>query len=103
MSEPEHRYNIRVPDDEINRRLAEQKYPYRDELVLLYLHFSRSMSTREIARLFGVSRQTLQNIVRGFEWRFRKQWGDSHNPERDQSLLDDYSDDDETSGLSDFI
>jgi len=101
MTEPEHDYNIRVPDEDVSRRLAEQENPQYDEVVLLYLHFSRGMSTRDMARLFGVQRQTLQKIVDGFEWSFRQQFGDSHHAEREQSLLDDY--DDETSGLEQFV
>lgn len=99
MSDTPHEYDIRVPNAEIRRLLADLERPHRDERVLYYLHFELGLSSRELGDLFGVTRQAIQKIVRDFEWNFHGQRGGSHAVGADQLILTDF----EERGLSDYL
>ena len=99
MSDTPHEYDIRVPNAEIRRLLADLERPHRDERVLYYLHFELGLSSSELGDLFGVTRQTIQKIVRNFEWEFQRQRGRSNAVRADQLILSDF----EERGLSDYL
>jgi len=96
----DHRYDCDVPSDEITRLLVELEYPHRSKKVLRYFHEELKYSTRELADLFGVTRQTLQQIVYEFDdFRFSQQNGWMTAMDMEQRELDDYG----STGLSDFV
>ena len=96
----DHRYKCDVPSDEITRLLVELEYPHRSEKVLRYFHEELKYSTRELADLFGVARQTLQQIVYDFDdFYFSPRNGHMTKMDAEQKELDDYG----NTGLSDFI
>lgn len=99
MTDTLHGYDIRVPDDEIRRLMVELDRPHRDERVLKYLHFELGLSSSELGDLFGVARQTIQKVVRGFDWEFHGQRGGYHAVSGDQLILTDF----EERVLSDYV
>ena len=92
-------YGVRIPDDDVARRMERLEKPHRDEAVLKYLHFELEMSSGEIGRLFGVARQTIQKLVRGFDWEFHERRGDSHVVGKEQRTLREF----ERTTLEDLI
>lgn len=84
-------YDVRIPDDDVAERMARLEKPHRDETVLRYLHFELDMSSGEIGRLFGVARQTVQKVVREFDWEFHRRRGDSHILDKKQRTLGEFS------------
>jgi len=75
-------YDVRIPNQEVARRMRSFDKPYYDEKVLKYLHFELEMSSKDIGKLFGVARQTIQKIVRGFDWEFHRRRGRGRKPPR---------------------
>ncbi|PSP59471.1 hypothetical protein BRC72_01025 [Halobacteriales archaeon QH_7_66_36] len=104
-SDADHPYNCRVPDDEIRCLLVELEKPWRSKRVLRYFHEERQYSTREIARLFNVARQTLQDVVRPIEsFEFTPKYGRSYKVDDEQRTLGDFAEEhDDPSGLAEFI
>lgn len=90
-ADADHAYDVRIPDDEIRRRLVELENPHHDERVLRYLHFELEMSSRQIGELFGVRRQTIQKIVRQYGWEFHGKRGGSAAVGKDQHTLGDFT------------
>lgn len=99
MNDTPHGYDIRVPDDEIRRLMVELERPHRDGRVLHYLHFELRLSSSEIGDVFGVARQTIQKVVRGFDWEFHGQRGRSHAVGAEQLILSDF----ENRGFEDYL
>lgn len=98
----DHQFDCRVPSNEITRALVELDKPWKSKRVLRYFHEELKYSTRQIADLFGVARQTLQDVVRPMEgFRFRSMHGHMTKMDLEQRSLDEYED--TTSGLSDFL
>ncbi|MDL0120384.1 hypothetical protein PNQ29_11705 [Halobacterium salinarum] len=98
-----HDYDCQAPSDEITRLLVELDKPYESKRVLRYFHEKLKYSTRQIADLFGVARQTLQDIVRPMDgFSFHQQNGRMTAMDLEQRELDDYEDYEDT-GLSDFL
>jgi len=97
----DHDYDCQVPSDEITRLLVELNKPYESKRVLQYFHEELKYSTRQIADLFGVARQTLQDIVRPMDgFQFLQKHGHMTKMDLEQRSLEDYE---RTSGLSDFL
>ncbi|REA01263.1 hypothetical protein DEQ92_18105 [Haloferax sp. Atlit-6N] len=98
----DHRYDCEIPSNEIQRALVELDKPWKSKQVLKYFHEQLKYSTRQIADLFGVTRQTLQNVVYEFDdFHFSMRHGRMTKMDMEQRTLDDYEN--ETSGLSDFV
>jgi len=98
-----HKYDCDVPSDEITRLLVELDNPWKSKQVLQYFHEELKYSTREIADLFGVARQTLQDIARPMDgFAFHQRNGRMTAMDLEQRELGDY-DSTEPSGLSDFV
>ena len=96
----DHQYGCDVPNNEITRLLVELDYPHHSERVLRYFHEELKYSTRELADLFGVARQTLQGIAYKFDdFRFSQRNGRMTAMDLEQRELGDY----ERAGLSKFI
>ena len=92
-------YDVRIPDDDVAERMTRLEKAHRDEKVLKYLHFELGMSSGEIGRLFDVARQTIQKVVREFDWEFHRQRGDSHVVGEEQRTLGEF----ERTTLADLI
>lgn len=92
-------YDVRIPNGDVARRMRRQNKPHYDERVLRYLHFELELSSREIGRLFDVARQTIQKIVREFDWEFHRQRGRNYAVGEEQRTLGEY----EQMGLSGFM
>jgi len=96
----DHPYDCDPPSDEIRRLLVELDYPHRNKKVLRYFHEELKYSTRELAELFGVARQTLQQIVHDFEdFNFDPQVGRMTKMDAEQREIGDYG----GVGLADFV
>jgi len=93
------RFDVRIPDDDVAGRMERLEKPHHDEKVLKYLHFELGMSSGEIGRLFGVARQTIQKVVRGFDWEFHRRRGDSRVVGEEQRTLGEF----ERTTLEDLI
>lgn len=92
-------YDVRIPDDDVARRMVRLDKPHRDEQVLKYLHFELGMSSGEIGRLFGVARQTIQKVVREFDWEFHRRRGGDYVVGKEQRTLQEF----EQTSLEDLI
>ena len=98
----DHQYECDVPSDEITRALVVLDKPWKSKRVLRYFHEELKYSTRQLADLFGVARQTLQDLVRPMDgFRFDRRNGQMTRMNLEQRTFDDYES--ERTGLSDFI
>ncbi|WP_144049535.1 hypothetical protein [Halorubrum salipaludis] len=96
----DHEYDCDVPSDEITRLLVELDSPWKSKRVLQYFHEELKYSTREIADLFGVARQTLQGVVYEFDnFSFHQRNGKLTAMDLEQRELGDY----EPVGLEQFV
>lgn len=107
----DHEYDCHVPSDEITKALVELDYPWKSERILRYFHEKLKYSTRQLADLFGVARQTLQGVVYEFEdFNFDPRNGRMTKMDLEQRTLGEYKNEsvaskgeETTSGLSDFL
>lgn len=99
----EHEYDIRVADEDIRRRLVEQRKPWYDTAVLRYLHHEKKMSQAEIGRVFGVTQQSIQQTMAELKIEVRVGREQSSVVGRNQHLLTDFEDDEDQDGLARFV
>jgi hypothetical protein len=98
----DHPYDCDVPSYEITRALVVLDKPYESKRVLQYFHEELKYSTRQLADLFGVARQTLQDIVRPMDgFSFHQRNGGMTKMDLEQRTFADYES--ERTGLSDFV
>jgi len=99
-TDDDHSYDCHVPSNRIRQALVELDKPWKSKQVLQYFHEKLKYSTRQLADLFGVARQTLQDVVREFDdFNFNPIHGHGTAYHAEQRTLDEYG----SGGISEFM